>query len=291
MKVELLDIGEVELVSDDGLVELAKRYGKGPKTVVAARINGHLVDLSTKVAQGDTVEFIHADTVQGRAVIRHSTAHVLAQAVVRLWPGTYYAIGPAIDDGFYYDFELPNEQHFEEKDLPLITSEMRKIIDENQSFSRRKYSFQGGKTLFADQPFKVEIIESVQGRGDTLEAASEEGVEDDAVSVYENSSGFVDLCRGPHVPSTSYLGSFALTRISGAYWRGDEKRPQLQRIYGTAWESKSALDAHIRMLEEAAKRDHRKLGIELDLFHFPPEIGSGLPVFHPKGALIRYLME
>ncbi len=286
-----MDVGEVDLPSEFGLIELSKRYGKGPRTVVAARINGCLVDLGNKVSEGDVIGFIHADTDEGRSVIRHSTAHVLAQAVLRLWPGTHYAIGPAIDEGFYYDFELPHNQHLDEIDLRSIEVEMRKIIAENQKFVRNEYSFEESKVLFADQPFKVEIIESVQGQSDDQEVASEEGVTVAGVSVYENSSGFVDLCRGPHVPSTSYLGSFTLTRTSGAYWRGDEKRAQLQRVYGTAWESKAALDAHMRMLQEAAKRDHRKLGVELDLFHFPPEIGSGLPVFHPKGALIRYLME
>jgi len=220
-----------------------------------------------------------------REVLRHSTAHVLAQAVTDLWPGARYAIGPPIEDGFYYDFELPGGARFSEDDLGRIEERMRRIVGEDQPFVREEHTIDEGLALFADQPYKVEIIEGVE------EAAEAEGVGEGVVSTYRNSDRFVDLCRGPHVASTGKLGHFKLTKVAAAYWRGDERRPQLQRIYGTAWESEDALAAYMHRMEEAEKRDHRRLGAELDLFHFPPEIGGGLPVFHPKGGLIRKLME
>lgn len=262
---------------------------------LAARINGVQTDLSHLLSDGDRVEIITRNTPEGREILRHSTAHVLAQAVTDLWPGAHFAIGPAITDGFYYDFELPNGARFSDEDLEKIENRMREIIKEDQTFSRIDCSIEEGLELFVDQPFKQEIIEQVANMGDSITSIDDEelseGVYSDAVSVYQNSSGFIDLCRGPHVPSTKSLGSFKLMRVAGAYWRGDEKRPQLQRIYGTAWESDKALKDHLTRLEEAEKRDHRKIGLELDLFHFPPEIGGGLPVFHPKGALIRQIME
>ncbi len=224
-------------------------------------------------------------TAAAREVLRHSTAHVLAQAVTDLWPGARYAIGPPIEDGFYYDFELPGGARFSEDDLGRIEGRMREIVAEDQPFVREEHTIAEGLALFADQPYKVEIIEGVG------EAAEAEGVGEGVVSAYRNSDRFVDLCRGPHVASTGKLGHFKLTKVAAAYWRGDERRPQLQRIYGTAWESEGALAAYLHRLEEAEKRDHRRLGSELDLFHFPPEIGGGLPVFHPKGGLIRKLME
>ncbi len=260
---------------------------------VAVKVNGALRDLATVLSDGDHLEIITRETEEGREVLRHSTAHVLAQAVTDLWPGAHYAIGPAIADGFYYDFELPKGEHFTDEDLEKIERRMREIVKEGQAFTRMEYSISDGIKLFADQPFKREIIETVAGQATEPPDEEElnEGVNEGALSVYRNSSGFTDLCRGPHVPTTRVLGSFKLMRVAGAYWRGNEKRPQLQRIYGTAWESDKALKEHLVRLEEAEKRDHRKLGLELDLFHFPPEIGGGLPVFHPKGALIRQLME
>jgi threonyl-tRNA synthetase len=206
----------------------------------------------------------------------------MAQAVTDLWPGAKYAIGPPIEDGFYYDFELPGGAHFSEDDLARIENRMREIMAEDQPFTREEHSVDEGLVLFRDQPYKVEIIEGVD---------PSEGAGDGLVSAYRNNERFVDLCRGPHVPSTAALGHFRLTKVAAAYWRGDEHRPQLQRIYGTAWESDAALKDHLHRLEEAEKRDHRRLGAELDLFHFPSEIGSGLPVFHPKGGLVRKLME
>jgi threonyl-tRNA synthetase len=252
------------------------------KAAVAATVDGVPVDLGTALPDGATVSVVTADSPEGRTVLRHSTAHVLAQAVCDLWPGAKYAIGPPVEDGFYYDFELPGGAHFSDDDLSRIEARMREIVAEDQPFVREEHSVAEGLELFADQPFKLEIIRGVD---------QSEGAGEGAVSAYRNGDRFVDLCRGPHVPATSRLGQFKLMKVAAAYWRGDEKRPQLQRIYGTAWESKQALADHLHRLEEAERRDHRRLGLELDLFHFPPEIGSGLPVFHPKGGLIRKLME
>jgi threonyl-tRNA synthetase len=255
------------------------------KSAVAARVDGRLVDLDIPVEDGARVAIVPADTPDGRHVLRHSTAHVLAQAVYDLWPGAHYAIGPAIEDGFYYDFELPGGAHFSEEDLDRIEKRMREVIAEGQPFQRGILSVEEGLDLFAEQPYKREIIKGV-GSFDPAE-----GAEDTEVSIYRNTERFVDLCLGPHVPSTARLGHFKLTKVAAAYWRGDEHRQQLQRIYGTAWESAAALDAYLTRLEEAEKRDHRRLGVELDLFSFPDLIGSGLPVFHPKGGLIRRIME
>ena len=271
-------------------LDLASSIGSRlAKDALAAEVNGQLTDLTAPLPQGATVAIVTPASENGRDVLRHSTAHVMAQAVTRLWPGAHYAIGPAIRDGFYYDFELPGGAHFSDDDLPRIEAEMRAIIAENQPFVRAEYSFDEGRKLFADQPFKVEIIDGV-ATGGTEEDLNEVGSAQ-IVSTYRNCETFTDLCRGPHVPSTARLGHFKLMRVAGAYWRGDEKRPQLQRIYGTAWESEKALQDHLTMLEEAEKRDHRVLGAQLDLFSFPTEIGPGLAVFHPKGGIIRRTME
>ncbi len=252
------------------------------KAAVAVVVEGAEADLGAPLPDGARVSVVTADTDPGRHVLRHSTAHVLAQAVTQLWPGARYAIGPPIEDGFYYDFELPGGERFSSDDLGRIEERMRAIVAEDQPFVREEHSVAEGLELFAEQPYKQEIISGVEPA---------EGAGAGVVSAYRNGPGFVDLCRGPHVPSTSRLGHFKLLEVAAAYWRGDERRPQLQRIYGTAWESASALEAHLHRLEEAAKRDHRRLGAELDLFHFPPEIGGGLAVFHPKGAMVRKLME
>ncbi len=257
------------------------------RAAIAVEIDGQTRDLRTGLTDGARVAVVAADTDAGRHILRHSTAHVLAQAVTDLWPGAHYAIGPPIEDGFYYDFELPGSRHFSEDDLGRIEARMQAIIAEDQPFSREEHTIKEGLELFAHQPYKVEIIRAVDP-ADVDEGVGGQGGE---VSAYRNTDTFVDLCRGPHVPSTGRLGVFKLTKVAAAYWRGDERRPQLQRIYGTAWESRAALDEHLRRLEEAERRDHRRLGAELDLFHFPPEIGGGLPVFHPKGGLIRKLME
>src|ERR1700733_4031115 len=255
------------------------------KAAVVATIDGHEVDLSTPLADGAEVAIVTGDSDAGREVLRHSTAHVLAQAVLRLWPGAKYAIGPVIDNGFYYDFALHDGAHFTDGDLGRIETEMRAIMAEDQPFIRHEHRLGEGLELFADQPFKREIIEAVESGADEVDAGGT------VVSTYWNSDSFTDLCRGPHVPSTSRLGHFKLMRVAGAYWRGDEKKEQLQRIYGTAWESAKALAAYLHQLEEAERRDHRKLGAELDLFSFPDEIGPGLAIFHPKGGTIRRLME
>jgi threonyl-tRNA synthetase len=278
---------------DEGTTAYQFAEGIGPRlaaAAVAARIDGAEVDLAVPVPDGAEVSVITADSDAGRAVLRHSTAHVLAQAVLRLWPGAHYAIGPVIEDGFYYDFELPDGSHFSDDDLARIDATMREIMEEDQPFVRREHTIDEGLALFEDQPFKREIIEAVGAGHDEVDAvAAPPGSA--SVSTYWNSPAFTDLCLGPHVPSTSRLGHFALMRVAGAYWRGDEKKQQLQRIYGTAWESEKALATHLHRLEEAERRDHRKLGAELDLFSFPDEIGSGLAVFHPKGGTVRRLME
>jgi threonyl-tRNA synthetase len=269
------------------------------KDAVAAELDGALVDLGSVLPDGASVRILTAGSDEGRYVLRHSTAHVLAQAVLDLWPGAHYAIGPPIADGFYYDFALPGDAHFTDEDLPRIEARMREIVKEAQPFVREEHSVADGLALFSGQPFKQEIIEGVEAAGGDA-ARSAKGDEEllgevdpgeSSISTYRNTQSFVDLCRGPHVPATDRLGHFKLMRVAGAYWRGDERRPQLQRIYGTAWESAGALAEHLTRLEEAERRDHRRLGAELDLFHFPPEIGGGLPVFHPKGGLVRHLIE
>lgn len=291
MTVVLRDGGPRQLPAGSTAADLFTALGELPDgPPVVAEVDGVQVDLARVLHEGEEVRFVPAASPAGRTVLRHSTAHVLAQAVLDLWPGAHYAIGPAVEDGFYYDFELPGGERFTEEDLARIEKRMREIVLEDQPFVREEQSISGGLAVFADQPFKREIIETVSSAerdGELLEEMSSSA----GVSLYRNQSSFVDLCRGPHVPSTGRLGSFKLLRVAGAYWRGDERRPQLQRIYGTAWESDEALAEHLRRLEEAELRDHRKLGAELDLFHFPPEIGGGLPVFHPKGALVRLLME
>ena len=276
------------------IAELAALIGRRlAAAAVAAELDGVMVDLSRELQDGSKVRIVTEDTDEGRAVLRHSTAHVLAQAVLRLWPGTRYAIGPAITDGFYYDFELPHGGHFSDDDLGRIEAEMRAIFAESQPFVREEHTISEGLEIFVDQPYKREIIEGVAEAATGLdeELAAEAGGSPDEVSAYRNGPGFVDLCRGPHVASTGRLGHFKLTRVAGAYWRGDEHRAQLQRVCGTAWESEEALKAHLHRLEEAERRDHRRLGAELDLFSFPPELGSGLAVFHPKGGLVRKVME
>ncbi len=222
----------------------------------------------------------------GLHVLRHSTAHVLAQAVCDLYPGASYAIGPAVDDGFYYDFDIPETVHA--SDLAAIERRMRQIVKRNQRFVREEVPRDAAMDRLHDQPFKLEIIEGIGSDSD--EDAASQASAGDVVSLYSN-DGWTDLCMGPHVPHTGMLGAFKLTNVAGAYWRGDEQNPQLTRIYGTAWASRDDLDAYLHRLEEAERRDHRRLGHELDLFSFPEEIGSGLAVFHPKGGLVRRLME
>jgi threonyl-tRNA synthetase len=290
IQVLLPDGSERTLPVGASSLDLATQIGaRLAKDALAAEVNGQLTDLGAPLKAGDKVAIVTPASENGRDVLRHSTAHVLAQAVCRLWPGAHYAIGPSISNGFYYDFELPGGARFSDDDLPRIEEEMRKIFKEDQPFTRSEHSFEEGLKLFKDQPFKVEIINAVKDGG--TEEDLNEVQSTTAVSAYSNSPAFVDLCRGPHVPSTSRLGHFKLMRVAGAYWRGDEKRAQLQRIYGTAWESKDALAAHLEQLEQAELRDHRRLGQELDLFSFPSELGPGLAVFHPRGGTMRRVME
>ena len=290
LEVQLPDGSSRSLPAGSSSLDLASAIGpRLAKDALVAEVNGQLRDLSAPLPAGATVAIITPTSESGREVLRHSTAHVLAQAVTRLWPGAHYAIGPAIRDGFYYDFALPDDAHFSDDDLERIEQAMRDIMAEDQPFVRADYTVAEGLEVFRDQPFKQEIIRAVATGGTEEDLA--EVAEDSVVSTYENSPLFRDLCRGPHVPSTSRLGHFKLMRVAGAYWRGDEKNQQLQRIYGTAWESKEALSAHLVQLAEAERRDHRRLGQDLDLFSFPSEIGPGLAIFHPRGGTMRRVME
>jgi len=269
------------------------------KSAVIAVVNGEERDLTTTLADGDEVAIVTADSDRGLFTIRHSTAHVLAQAVLDLFPGATFGIGPPVENGFYYDFELPNGGTFHEDDLDRIDARMREILAEAQPFIRDELSAAQARKVFAGHRFKLEIIDdastdpmSATSGSESVRTYENPPAAPKAVKPFSGYDGFIDLCRGPHVPNTgAHLGHFKLMRVAGAYWRGQEGNPQLQRIYGTAWDTKKALEAHLDRLEEAAKRDHRKLGVELDLFSFPDEIGSGLVVFHPKGGLVRRLME
>jgi threonyl-tRNA synthetase len=271
-----------ERTYDSGITGAEIAASIGPrlaKAAIAIKVDGKAIDLKRPIANGGAVELITESSEEGRHVLRHSAAHVMAQAVLDLYPGAKFAIGPPITDGFYYDFQV--DEPFTQEDLERIEARMAEIINEDQPFVREEMSADKALEVFADQPFKTEIIK-------TVDAA--EGAEGAEVSVYRNLS-FVDLCRGPHIPSTRRLKAVKLMRSAGAYWRGDENKPQLQRIYGTAWETQKELDAYLERLEEAERRDHRKLGQELDLFSFPPELGSGLAVWHPKGGLLRTIIE
>ncbi len=299
--ISLPDGSERALEAPATPLDLAAAIGSGlKKAAVAATVDGKETDLTVPLSDGQVVSIITSNTEEGRHVLRHSTSHVLAQAVTQLFPGAKFSIGPAIENGFYYDFELPDGKTFSEDDLERIEARMREIMRANQPFTRSEMSMSEAKALFADQSYKVEIIEKVEAAAaanagnDEAAAAGIDVTEvsaDGVISVYRNSPEFVDMCVGPHVPSTGRLGHFKLQKVAGAYWRGNEKGPMLQRIYGTAWESKQALADHLHQLEEAGKRDHRKLATELDLLSFPSQLGGGLAVWHPKGAIIRKLME
>jgi len=254
------------------------------KAAVIGAVNGTERDLVWPLEAGDEVSIITETDERGLFTIRHSTAHVLAQAVLDLFPGATFAIGPPIENGFYYDFELPDGGTFTPDDLDRLDARMREIIKEKQPFIRDEIPEDAALELFSGHKYKCEII---RGAADDPTSATESGL----VRTYENPPRFIDLCRGPHVPDTGRLGHFKLMRVAGAYWRGDERNPMLQRIYGTAWASKKDLEAYLTRLEEAAERDHRKLATELDLLSFPSELGGGLAVWHPKGAIVRKLME
>ncbi|MBX6371224.1 MAG: threonine--tRNA ligase [Acidothermus sp.] len=262
------------------------------RDVIAVRINGVLRDLDTELSDGDQVEPVTIDSDDGRRILRHSTAHVLAQAVQALFPGTRLGIGPPIENGFYYDFDV--REPFTPEDLRALEERMRQIVREGQRFRRRVVSEAEARAELADEPYKLELIGLKSSAGDVDGAQAEIGAGE--LTIYDNlrpdgTVAWKDLCRGPHLPSTRLIPAFALTRVAAAYWRGSEANPQLQRIYGTAWESREALNRYLEFLREAERRDHRRLGVELDLFSFPEEIGSGLAVFHPKGAIVRREME
>nr|WP_268788526.1 threonine--tRNA ligase [Nocardioides sp. Root151] len=268
---------------------------KDDPTVIAARVGDALKDLAYELGDGDVVEGVVIESADGRDILRHSTAHVLAQAVQDLFPDAKLGIGPPIENGFYYDFDV--ETPFHPEDLVKIESRMRKIIKEGQKFSRRPIPDAEAINELQDEPYKIELI-GLKGGGKAEDAAEGASVEvgEGELTIYDNLNRngetiWKDLCRGPHLPTTKRIPAFKLMRSAAAYWRGDEKNKQLQRIYGTAWETKEALEEHLHRIEEAERRDHRKLGRELDLFSFPDEIGSGLPVFHPKGGVIKRAME
>ncbi|MGH8891539.1 MAG: threonine--tRNA ligase [Acidothermaceae bacterium] len=264
----------------------------GERTVIAARVNGELRDLAVDLGDGDAVEPVAIDSADGLSIVRHSSAHVMAQAVQELFPGTLLGIGPPIENGFYYDF-APHHP-FTPDDLSRIEKRMLEIVKEGQAFRRRAVSDADARAELADEPFKLELIGLKGGAAETEGASAEVGAGE--LTIYDNvhrdgSLAWKDLCRGPHLPSTRLIPAVKLMRSAAAYWRGSEKNPQLQRIYGTAWHSRDALKDYLHQLEEAEKRDHRRLGRELDLFSFPDELGSGLAVFHPKGGLLRKQME
>ncbi len=270
--------------------DLAASLGRrAAKDALIAVADGEQLDLNRPLPDGASVSLVFPSSDEGLEVLRHSTAHVLAQAVLRLYPGATFSIGPPIADGFYYDFDLGLDEAgrprtFSDDDLEAIEAEMRAIVAARQPFIRAEVDRAAADELFAAHPYKIEILD---GEADDPASGPEGGV----ITTYRNTDEFVDLCRGPHVPDTGRLGHFKLMRVAGAYWRGDENRQMLQRIYGTAWGSKAELAAHLERLEEAAKRDHRRLVTDLDLLSFPAELGGGLAVWHPKGAVVRKLME
>ncbi len=260
--------------------DVAASIGAGlARAAVAVTVDGDMLDLNRPIDRDGAFSVVTENTEVGRSVLRHSAAHVMAQAVLDLYPGAKFAIGPAITDGFYYDFDIGRP--FTPEDLERIQQRMDEIIAEDQAFERDTATISEALDLFSDQPFKSEIIRGVD---------EAEGAGSSEVSLYRN-EGFVDLCRGPHVPSTGRIKAVKLMRSAGAYWRGDEHKPQLQRIYGTAWEDRKALRTYLHRLEEAEKRDHRRLGTELDLYSFPSDLGSGLAIWHPKGGLLRKEIE
>ncbi|WP_030278485.1 threonine--tRNA ligase [Streptomyces catenulae] len=267
---------------------------QGERAVVAARVAGELKDLAYEVADGETVEPVEITSEDGLNILRHSTAHVMAQAVQELFPEAKLGIGPPIKDGFYYDFDV--ETPFQPEDLKRIEKKMQEIQKRGQKFARRVTTDEDARVELSDEPYKLELIGLKGNAAEAAEGAAAE-VGGGELTIYDNLDAktgelcWKDLCRGPHLPSTRVIPAFKLMRSAAAYWRGSEKNKQLQRIYGTAWPTKDELKAHLEFLAEAEKRDHRKLGAELDLFSFPEELGPGLAVFHPKGGVIRKEME
>ncbi|MHB1362258.1 MAG: threonine--tRNA ligase, partial [Thermoleophilia bacterium] len=275
MKVTLPDNSVIELDDGASALDAARKVGaRLAKAAVAATVNGERVDLSHQLADGDSIGIVTEDSPEGLEIMRHSAAHVLASAVMDLYHGTQLGIGPAIADGFYYDFKFPSP--ISDSDLEKIEEKMREIVKAKFPFERRELCREEAAEKFGAQPFKQELL-------------AELPPEEKATSYTDD--GFTDLCRGPHVPHTGRIKAFKLLSVAGAYWRGDEKNPMLSRIYGTAFPSQKQLDEHLERLKEAERRDHRVLGKQLDLFHIDEEVGAGLPLWHPKGALIRKIME
>jgi threonyl-tRNA synthetase len=264
------------------------------RAVIAARVGGELKDLAHPLADGDEVEPVEITSQDGLNILRHSTAHVMAQAVQDIFPDAKLGIGPPIKDGFYYDFDV--EKPFTPEDLKAVEKRMQEIQKQGQRFARRVVTDEGAREELAAEPYKLELI-GIKGSAAAVEEGAEVEVGAGELTIYDNLDAktgelcWKDLCRGPHLPTTRAIPAFKLMRNAAAYWRGSEKNPQLQRIYGTAWPTRDELKAHLEFLAEAEKRDHRKLGAELDLFSFPDELGSGLAVFHPRGGVIRKEME
>jgi threonyl-tRNA synthetase len=272
--VRLPNGNQLEIQPGDRARDVAERIGpRQLRDAVVAKLDGKLVDLDAPLNGGGDFEVVTKDSAEGLEVLRHSTAHAMAQAILELYPGSKLTVGPPIDDGFFYDIEVA--RRITEEDLPRIEERMHEIVDRDLPIEREEVSKRQAARLYSDNPYKLEIIR---------------GLEDGDISVYRQGE-FFDLCRGPHVPSTGALGAFRLQNIAGAYWRGDEKNPMLTRIYGTAWPTEKQLKAYLRRLEEARERDHRKIGRELGLFTFSPEVGAGIPLFLPKGEMLRHLME
>ena len=276
-----------------GLSTGSRNATPGAGDVIAARVNGELRDLAYQLTDGDKLEPVELGSDAGLAIMRHSAAHVMAQAVQDIFPDAKLGIGPPIENGFYYDFDVASP--FGPDDLKNIEQRMRKIVGQGQLFSRRVVTDADARAELAGEPYKLELIGLKGGAGIDAEESVEVGGPE--LTIYDNLDAatgelrWKDLCRGPHLPSTRQIPAVKVMRSGGAYWRGSEKNPQLQRIYGTAWPSREAQDSYLAMLAEAERRDHRRLGAELDLFSFPTEIGSGLPVFHPKGGIIRRVLE
>ena len=272
--VTLPDGKQLEIEPGEKAREVAEKIGKRlARDAVVAKLDGELIDLDAPLNGGGDFEVVTIASSEGLEVLRHSTAHAMAQAILELYPGSKLTLGPPIENGFFYDIEVAGR--LTDEDLPRIEERMHEIVARDLPIQREEVSKAEAEDLYVDNPYKTEIIE---------------GLEDGEISVYKQGD-FFDLCSGPHVPSTGRLGAFKLQNIAGAYWRGDEKNPMLTRVYGTAWPTEKELKAYLRRLEEARARDHRKIGKDLELFAFSPDTGAGIPLFLPKGEMMRHLME
>ena len=272
--VKLPDGKQLEIGPNEKAHDVAEKIGKRlARDAVAAKLEGRLIDLAAPLNGGGAFEVVTRDSAEGLEVLRHSTAHAMAQAIVELYPGSKLTLGPPIENGFFYDIEVAGRPT--DEDLPLIEERMHEIVARDLPIEREEVSKAEAEALYQDNPYKMEIVEAL---------------EDGEITVYKQGD-FFDLCRGPHVASTGRLGAFKLQNIAGAYWRGDEKNPMLTRVYGTAWPTEKELKAYLRRVEEARARDHRKIGKDLGLFTFSPDTGAGIPLFLPKGEMMRHLME